>query len=249
MQMGTPELTSDSGIEDALLALKEGKFILLHDSESRENEIDMVVAAEHASPKHIAIMRTDAGGLLCLALGNQVGKKLGLPYLRDVFSVASERYPVLEQLNERNAPYGGKSAFSITVNHRRTFTGVTDHDRALTIAELSNISRAALDDGTRGLRRRFATEFRAPGHVHLLIEAERSIAERRGHTELSVHLCRFAGLAPAAVICEMLDGRTHKALSIRGAATYAKKNLIPLVDGQRVITHFLESDNNSRGGR
>jgi 3,4-dihydroxy 2-butanone 4-phosphate synthase len=227
-------------IEDALQALRAGKFILIHDSTSRENEVDMVVAAEHVSPEHVKIMRRDAGGLLCLALGREVAENLGLAYMHDIFRAAGKQYPILESLEEESTPYGGKPAFSITLNYRKTFTGVTDYERALTITELAHlVKRGPAKDGN-GLRQRFSDEFKAPGHVHILIESKDSLRERRGHTELSVYLCRLAGTAPAAAICEMLDGRIYRALSIEDAADYAERNSIPLVDGQRVIARFLD---------
>ncbi|MDG6995027.1 MAG: 3,4-dihydroxy-2-butanone-4-phosphate synthase [Nitrososphaerota archaeon] len=230
-------------VNNALQALKSGKFILLHDSISRENEVDMVVAGEFVSPEHIKIMRKDAGGLLCLALDRQVTEDLGLAYMHDILRAAGNNYPILRSLEEESTPYGGKPAFSITLNHRKAFTGVTDHERALTIAELAHlVERGLAGDNLSDLRQRFADEFKAPGHVHLLMESKGSLHERRGHTELSVYLCRLAGTAPAAAICEMLDGTTYRALSIEDAAEYSKRNSIPLLDGQRVIAHFLEQE-------
>jgi len=226
-------------LDKVLHALRQGGFILLHDSLSRENEVDLVVAAEMVTPEHVRVMRREAGGLLCLALANQVGDKLGIANMSAIFACAASKYPVLRSLEEKKAPYGDKPAFSISVNHRRTFTGVTDRDRAMTISELARLSKRALNDGI-DCRQIFATEFKAPGHVHLLIESRDSLAERRGHTELSVHLCRLARMAPAAAICEMLDGRTYNALSIEDAKAYAHNNSIPLLDGQQVIASFLQ---------
>ena len=225
----------------ALQSLSKGGLILLHDSKSRENEVDMVVAAERVSPEYVGTMRRDAGGLLCLAVGARIGERLGLPYMRDIFRVAEKKYRVLKTLNEVRAPYGGKSAFSVTINHKRTFTGVTDKDRALTILEFANLcNKAALNDDDEELRQEFAAHFKAPGHVHLLLEAKGSLNQRRGHTELAVYLCKLARMSPAAGICEMLDGINHNALSVEDAAAYAKKHSIPLLDGQQVIAHFLK---------
>lgn len=237
--MAQLEIPSDE-LDFALKELRQGRFVLLHDSVARENEVDMVVAAELISPEHVEAMRTDAGGLLCVALGCDVGERLGIVPMRDILLFAAHQYPVLKSLNEENAPYGGKSAFSITVNHRRTFTGVTDRDRALTISELAKISRLAL--GSAAGQEMFVSEFKAPGHVHLLLESKGSLAERRGHTELSVYLCKLAGMAPAAAICEMLGAETHNALSIEDAKKYAQAHSIPLIDGQQLVTHFLEEN-------
>ena len=227
---------------DLAFALKEfrgGRFVLIYDSMGRENEVDMVVAAELVSPEHVKVLRRDAGGLLCVALGCEVGEKLGIASMRDILLFAAHQYPVLKLLDEENAPYGGKSAFSITINHRRTFTGVTDRDRALTITELAKLSRTAVDGG-EDLQRVFATEFKAPGHVNLLLESQGSLAQRRGHTELSIYLCRLAGMAPAAAICEMLDGKTHNALSVEDARRYGRTHSIPLLEGQQLIGNFQQ---------
>jgi len=230
-------------LELAMNQLRDGNIVLLHDSQSRENEVDMVAAAEFVSPEHIRAMRTDAGGLLCLALGHEVGDKLGITSLHNILRLASKQYPVLQLLEEQEAPYGGRSAFSITINHRQTFTGVTDRDRALTINEMGELSKIAANGG-KECRQIFIRDFRAPGHVHLLLESPGSLAERRGHTELSLYLCRLAGIAPAAAICEMLDGKSHNALSVEDARKYAKSHGIPLVEGQELVSKF--SQQNSR---
>jgi len=227
-----------SGLGDALSSLRSGGFVLLHDATSRENETDMVVAAEFVSPEHVRIMRTEAGGLVCVALGSEVGRKFGLVRMHDIFLSAARQYPVLRFLNEEEAPYGGKPAFSITVNHRRTFTGVTDIDRSLTISELARLAKKTIENG-RDWEKEFAKDFKAPGHVHLLLESEGSLVNRRGHTELSVHLCELAGLTPAVALCEMLDGNTHKALSIESARTFAGKNLIPIIEADQVLSDFF----------
>jgi 3,4-dihydroxy 2-butanone 4-phosphate synthase len=224
-----------------LQALREGAFVLLHDSVGREDEVDMVTAGELVSPEHIRAMRNDAGGLVCLALGYDVGEKLGIVSMHDILLVAARRYPILRLLHEETAPYGGKSAFSITVNHRDTFTGVTDRDRSLTIREMSKLCKPNADYG-KDCREILASQFRTPGHVHLLLESRGSLAERRGHTELSVYLCRLAGMAPAAVICEMLDGNTHNALSVEQARSYARTHSIPFLEGQQLVRNFSQQD-------
>jgi len=225
----------------ALRELRQGRIVLVYDSLARENEVDMVVAAELISPEHVGTMRSGAGGLLCVALGYDVCERFGIVAMRDILLFASHRYPVLKLLDEEEAPYGGKSAFSITVNHRQTFTGVTDRDRAFTISELAKLARLTLND--EGSPELFASEFKAPGHVHLLQESKGSLSERRGHTELSVYMCRLAELAPAAALCEMLDADTHSALSIDDAAEYAHEHSVPLVDGQQLVSHYLARSN------
>jgi 3,4-dihydroxy 2-butanone 4-phosphate synthase len=203
-------------IEKALNALKDGSFVLVHDSDGRENETDLVVAAEKITPAHIARMRKDGGGLICVSVGNALAKKLGLFFLQELYAKAAKDFPLLSELRADDIPYDEKSSFSLTVNHRKTFTGITDEDRALTIKELAYIAKTGPTQQTFGLN------FRTPGHVHLLISS--GLDNREGHTELSEALLSLSGLTPLAVICEMMDDDTHKSLSPVKAKTYAEKN-------------------------
>ena len=125
-------------------------------------------------------------------------------------------------------PYDERSAFSISVNHRRTFTGVTDEDRALTIRELGKLGALAMD---APMIEEFGRNFRSPGHVPLLRAANGLLAERTGHTELAVVLAELAGVTPALAICEMLDATTGKALGLAKASEYARKKGMPLLAG------------------
>ena len=81
-------------LAEAIAALKAGRFVLVHDDKARENEIDMVIAAEHIKPYHIATMRKDAGGLVCLALANEIANKLGLVYMHDIIADMGKVSPV-----------------------------------------------------------------------------------------------------------------------------------------------------------
>jgi 3,4-dihydroxy 2-butanone 4-phosphate synthase len=229
------ELPED--LQQAVNALGRGEFVLLHDSKSRENEVDLIVAAERITPAQVFTMRRDAGGLLCVAIDHSVGKRLGIGYLHDIFDSSASRFPILRDLAEEREAYGDRPAFSITVNHRRTFTGVTDQDRALTISHLGQICKKVLDNDP-GARREFVRQFKSPGHVYLLLESEGSLSRRRGHTELSVYLCKLAGITPAAAICEMLDGRTHRALSVDDAESYAQEHKLCIIDGGALLNHF-----------
>ncbi len=217
-------------LANAISALKSGRFVLVHDDEGRENEIDMVVAAEHVTPAHVAAMRQDAGGLLCLAIANEVTTKLGLVYMHDMIADMGRVNPLYSKLAEGRAAYGDKPSFSISVNHRQTYTGITDSDRALTISRMARVCKNIENGGVE----EFARDFRAPGHVPILIASRRLLAERAGHTELCVYLTKLAGITPAVAICEMMDGQTHRALSIEKARGYAKRFGIPLVEASEL---------------
>lgn len=217
-------------LADAISALKEGRFVLVHDAEGRENEIDMVIAAEHVRPEHVAAMRQDAGGLLCLAIANEITTKLGLVYMHDMIAGMGRINPLYAKLAEGKAAYGDKPSFSISVNHRQTFTGITDSDRALTISRMAQVCKNIENGGVE----EFARDFRAPGHVPILIASKRLLAERTGHTELCVYLTKLAGITPAVAICEMMDGQTHRALSIEKARDYAARSGMPLVEASEL---------------
>jgi len=211
-------------VEKALRDLKGGKFILIHDSVGRENEIDMVIAAEKIRPKDVARMRSDAGGLVCAAVSKQTASKLNLPFIQEVYS--KSKMEIFKALKADDIPYDEKSAFSLTVNHRRTFTGITDKDRALTIRELAG--KPSMDE--------FGRNFRTPGHVSLLISS--GIENRKGHTELSTAMLEMASLTPVAAICEMLDSKTSKALSLAKARKYAKENNLTLINTEDVLKYW-----------
>ncbi len=222
----------DETISDALNELKSGRIILLHDSSSRENETDMVAFAGSCSPETISCMRETAGGLICAAIGNEVAANLGLPYMHDILEVASSRYSGLLSMIERRTPYGGRPAFSISVNHRNSFTGISDIERSETIRELGRI--AGIVKSGADASDAFYSSFRSPGHVPILIEARESLSERRGHTELSIRLAKLAGLPPATVVCEMLDGRTHRPLTAGEARKIARAESLSFVEGELI---------------
>ncbi len=220
-------------LNEAIAVLKDGRFVLVYDGKGRENEVDMVVAAQHIMPEHIAAMRKDAGGLICLAIASEVASKLGLAYMHDMIASFGKVNPIFSKLTEGKAAYGDKPSFSISINHRETYTGITDYDRALTISKMALVCKNIDSGGVE----EFAKSFRAPGHVPLLIASKRLLQDRMGHTELCVYLARLADLTPAIVMCEMMDATTHRALSLEAARQYAGRYGIPLVDSGELKAH------------
>jgi 3,4-dihydroxy 2-butanone 4-phosphate synthase len=202
-------------LEEALSALRAGGMVLLHDASGREDEVDMVVPAPAVRPQTILSMRAHGGGLICLAIGGGFARTLDLPYMTDLMSHST---PTVKAMVPERTAYGDKPAFSLSINHRKTYTGVTDNDRALTITEF-----AKLEHG-----KEFAENFYAPGHIHLLIA--KTLAERRGHTELSTELARRAGLKETMVLCEMMAD-DHEALTPEDAQKYADERGLILLDG------------------
>lgn len=232
----------NNSIGKAITALKSGGNIMIRDFASRENETDLVIAAEHVNPEIVSKFRTDGGGLLCLAVTAEFAAHIGVPYFNDLLKATGKDYPTLKKMSDFESPYGGRPAFSITINHRDTYTGITDWDRALTISEFSKFY---LEVAAGGLdpKEEFVSRFRCPGHVHLLIASAGLLSERPGHTEMSIFLTQIAGLAPMSTICEMLDANTHRALSIDDSISYAKKHSIPIIMGDQIIEYY----NKNRG--
>lgn len=224
-----------STVEEAIEALNHGKFVLIHDDDNRENEIDLIIPAENIKPSHIATMRNDGGGLLCVALDGCISRKLGLLYLHDILNCVSNDHPLFSTMTNGRSPYGDKPSFSISVNHRDTYTGITDYDRALTISKLASVCKNIDSDGVS----EFIKNFRTPGHVPLLIAASGLLKERFGHTELAVYLAKVAGLTPAVAICEMLDSNTFRSLSITEAYKYAKIKGLPLLEANQLKTYSV----------
>jgi len=235
--MPSPVGRSVKPIEAAVAALRRGEPVLLYDADGREEETDLVVASQFATPQAIRLLREAAGGLLCTTVAPEHHKKLGLPYLADLQAAAAATNPVLAHLLANDLRYDpSRSSFGLTVNLRSTYTGIPDTDRSATIRALAQFL-----GGVGGLRdaeaqKEFGKLFRSPGHVILLNAAEGGLATRQGHTELSLELARLAGLVPSTTICEMLDGKTGRALGKKAAQAYAERNGLVFLTGLDVTT-------------
>ena len=224
----------------ALQELKDGKIVLVYDADGREEETDMVIASESVTPAAIKILRKDAGGLICTTADTRIQKVLGLPFMTELFLGMGEHYPVMRNLMPNDIPYDVKSAFGITINHRKTFTGITDNDRALTIYEFASLAKKALTSEDGWAKKEFGKSFRAPGHVHLLNTAERILETRFGHTELATALVIMAGLVPSATVCEMM-GDDGRALSKKEANAYADQRGLVFLEGSEIIEAWRAS--------
>ena len=223
-----------TALQKALQELKNGKIVLVYDADGREEETDMVIASESVTPAAVRILRKDAGGLVCTTADARIQKALGLPFMTELYLGMAEHYPVMRGLIPNDIPYDVKSAFGITINHRKTFTGITDNDRALTIREFASLAKRALTAEDGWAKREFGKNFRAPGHVHLLNTAEKILETRFGHTELATALVMMAGMVPSATVCEMM-GENGKALSKREAKAYAKGLGLVFLEGAEII--------------
>jgi len=217
-------------IDEAIAALRDGKMILLYDFDDREGETDFAIRSDAVTPKDILRMRKDGGGLICTAIDPVAAGRLGLPFASD----ALRNTQIAER--EGEIPYDRKnhSSFSLWVNHKNTFTGITDRDRALTITAVAEQVKKSLNGGGA----HFSENFRTPGHCALLRAADKLLDQRHGQTELSVALARMAGVTPSITICEMLDDESGYALPKAGAKAYAKKHGLVFVEGKDVLARW-----------
>ena len=228
------------GVDATISAFAAGGPVLIHDATDREGEVDLVYPATAVTSDAVSRMRNDAGGLVCVALSDTVCEAWSLPFAGELLD-----HPAGDA---HDLGYDERSSFSLTVNHRDTFTGITDEDRALTISRLGvaagNVARQtqiAGDGATAAIATdadSFAAQFRAPGHVHLLRGAPELLDDREGHTELGLAVAAAAGLEPAVVVCEMLDDDTGGALSPAAARAYADRYGFPYVEGSDLIARF-----------
>ncbi len=214
-----------STVEEAIEDIKQGKMLVVVDDEDRENEGDLVMAAEKVTPEAITFMATYGRGLICMPI---IGKRL-------------DELDLPAMVSHNTDPHG--TAFTVSVDHKDTKTGISAHERAATV-------RAILDPATK------PEDLRRPGHIFPLRAKEGGVLRRAGHTEAAVDLARLAGLYPAGVICEIMkdDGtmarvpelvefcRAHglKLITIADLIKYRRRHekLIRRVDSARLPTKY-----------
>jgi 3,4-dihydroxy 2-butanone 4-phosphate synthase/GTP cyclohydrolase II len=170
-----PGQTQFSSIPTLLAELRAGRMVLILDDEDRENEGDLIMAAEHATPEAMAFMIRHSSGIICVPMAEERLLRLELP----------------QMVGANNDSY--RTAFTVSVDYRHgTSTGVSAADRAATITALANPQTAAAD-------------FARPGHIFPLRPRRGGVLVRAGHTEAAVDLCVLAGLKPAGVLCELMN--------------------------------------------
>ena len=168
------ELHLDS-IDDALAAVARGECVVVMDDRNRENEGDLVVAAEFATPETLAFIIRHTTGIVCVGLEGDRVDALDLP-------------PMVQSNTDRH-----QTAFTVSADYRHgTTTGVSAADRAKTILALADTSTMSGD-------------FMRPGHIFPLRARPNGVLERAGHTEAAVDLARLAGCYPAGAICEIMN--------------------------------------------
>ncbi len=199
-------------IEQAIEDIRVGKFVVVADDEDRENEGDLVCAAQHVTPEMVNFM-LGVKGMICLALTADRCAQLDLPLMSETNTEAM------------------RTAFTVSIDAAPRFgvsTGISASDRAATI-------RVAADPAST------ARDLVRPGHIHPLRAREGGVLTRVGHTEAAVDLARLAGIAPAGVICEILneDGTTARRPQLEA---FCEKHGITFVTVAQLVAHRLKNE-------
>ncbi|MCO7174905.1 bifunctional 3,4-dihydroxy-2-butanone-4-phosphate synthase/GTP cyclohydrolase II [Sporolactobacillus kofuensis] len=190
-----------ASIDEAIEDLKAGKLVIVCDDEHRENEGDLIALAEKVTPETINFMITQGKGLLCVPISQSLAKSLAFT-------------PMVEKNTDQHG-----TAFTISVDHKDTTTGISAFERAKTI-------RAISAEGT------LPSDFHRPGHVFPLIAKNGGVLERDGHTEAAVDLAKLAGARPAGVICEIIraDGQMARFPELKEMAKTFDLKMITVKD-------------------
>lgn len=195
-------------VEAAIAAIAQGKMILVVDDEGRENEGDLVCAAEHATVENINFMATHAKGLICMPMSEEYCDRLDLP-----------------QMVQNNTD-NHQTAFTVSIDHISTTTGISAEERALT-------ARACVDPQSK------PTDFRRPGHMFPLRSREGGVLKRTGHTEATVDFCRLAGLEPVGVCCEIMNEEGGM-MRLPELIQFAEKHRLQMVSVADLIRYRIE---------
>lgn len=191
-----------ASIEDALKDFKEGKFVIVVDDEDRENEGDLIIAAEKITPEKVNFMLKHARGVLCAPITLSRCEELDLPH------------QVMDNTSVLGTP------FTVTVDKLEgCTTGVSAHDRAATILALADPTSTP-------------QTFGRPGHINPLYAQDNGVLRRSGHTEAAVDLCRLAGLYPAGALMEIMneDGSMARMPELQKLATEWGLKIITIAD-------------------
>ena len=197
-----------NSIEEALEDLKKGKMIVVVDDEDRENEGDLLALAEYVTPETINFMATYGKGLICTPISQQLAQKLAL-------------HPMVENNTDNH-----QTAFTVSIDHEDTTTGISATERALTIRKMLE-------------RQAEAADFRRPGHVFPLIAKDNGVLERRGHTEATIDLAKLCNSIPAGIICEIM-GDNGEMLRFDDLVTYAVKHNLKMISVEALAIYRLE---------
>ena len=224
-------------IESLSRKLTRGDPILLFDDYTREGETDIFFSAKHISPTSVRFLRKEGGGMVFLASDHIASEKLGLPFAQDIYRAVindSKGFDFLDTMLNHSLPYDTRSSFSLFINHKDTFTGITDNDRSLTAKSFAELVDASSHLSATEARTRLANNFRIPGHVPICIADHETLKGRQGHTELIVALMKAANLTPVALGCEMLSDNGN-ALSPEEVQIWAEEQGYLFLEGRQIM--------------
>lgn len=197
-----------STVPEAIEAFKKGEFLVVMDDEDRENEGDLIIAAEFCTQEKMAFLVRHSSGYVCVPLLTERADKLGL-------------HPMIANQTDRHG-----TAYTVTCDYRDgTTTGISAHDRALTARSLASAQLTGDD-------------FIKPGHILPLRAVPGLLKSRRGHTEASVQLTQLAGLQPAAVICELVRDEDGLMQRLDDCVEFSKKHGIKIVTIKQLVEHL-----------
>lgn len=188
-------------IEEAINELLQGNVVIVCDDEDRENEGDFVALASKTTPETINFMIKHGRGLVCAPISEEIARTLNL----------------VPMVNRNTDPHG--TAFTVSIDHKTSTTGISAFERATTVKELINPNSKSSD-------------FKRPGHIFPLIAKEGGVLRRAGHTEAAVDLARLCGEPPAGVICEIIkeDGTMARVPDLRLIADEFGLKMITIKD-------------------
>ena len=228
-------------VEKISKTLRKGEPILIFDEAGREGETDIFFSAKHASNSSIRFLRKKGGGMIFIASDNLASTKLGLPFSHDIFELVgkiSDDFTVVRKMLEHTIPYDKKSSFSLFINHKDTFTGISDYDRALTSKSFAEILEASVPLSDSEAQKKISDNFRIPGHVPVCIADPELVKARKGHTELIVSLLKLLNMNPVAVGCEMV-GDDGNSLPPEKAKAWASEEGYLFLEGRSIVEAYL----------
>lgn len=205
-----------SDMEEVIRDIQHGKPVIVMDDESRENEGDLILAANHATPETIAFFIRHTSGVLCAPMTAKHAKKLGLP-------------PMVQK---NQCPTG--TAYTVSCDAKKdTTTGISAEDRSRTFLALSSSSTKAED-------------LIRPGHVFPLVAREGGVLERRGHTETAVDLCRLAGIFPAVGAIAELTNDDGTMMRLDDCVKFARQHKLHIITVESLVNYLSSNQSHKR---
>lgn len=196
-----------STVEEAIEGFKQGEFVIVMDDESRENEGDLIIAAQHMNQDKMAFLVRYSSGFICVPLSEERADKLNLR-------------PMVPNNSDKHG-----TAYTVTCDYSHgSTTGISARDRAMTVRKLADPSSVASD-------------FDRPGHICPLRAVPDLLKKRRGHTEAGVQLCQLAGLQPASAICELVRDEDGLMMRLDDCIKFGKEHNIRLTTIEKIAAY------------